>query len=89
MQIRTRLVPQAAPCDRPRMKDLLTDILGDVISEGLWEAVKGAPAWVYYLLSVGCFGAAAFFYFGMNQSFWTWPSLVLAVILFVVAIVGG
>jgi len=70
-------------------KDLLEDVLGDVVSDGLWEAVRGAPAWVYYLLSAALLGGAAFLYYGMNQSFWTWPTLALSVLLLFVALFSG
>ena len=70
-------------------KDLLEDVLGDVVSDGLWQAMRGAPAWVYYLLSAALLGAAAFLYFAMNQSFWTWPTLLLAVIVLLFGIFGS
>jgi len=71
------------------LKDLFEDFFTDLLAEGLWDWAKRAPRWIWFTISALALGAAAYFWFAMNGSFWTWPALVLAVVIFIAAFFAG
>jgi len=71
------------------LKDILEDFLTDIVAEGFWEQMKQVPRWLWFTICGLAFGAAGYFWFAMDGSYWTWIALALGVIMFIAGLANG
>jgi hypothetical protein len=69
------------------LTDFITDALSDLLPDA--PADRRAPRWVWFLLAAVSLGFAAFFWFAMEQSPWTWAAASVAAIFLLAGIAGA
>jgi len=58
------------------------------LGEGLILALRHLPKWLYAALAILGLAATAYLYFAMNQSPWTWLTLLAAFFAFLLMLVA-